>query len=295
MDFLATPDTITGTAGTNTPGTPTRIGLLTDGTSPNDASLNWAKYYNMLLEEVRQVIVAFGGTPDDENWHQMATQIAATFATKIELAVVQDDLDDLRVEFNDFLNTFQNGNYGVGTHTIKVYPGITKTFTLWGAGAGGSGSGTGGVSPSAATDGGDTSITELSVVAGGGNAGTGGTWSNGSAYTDGTAGTGGVASGANTNLNGNNGVASVSDQSGGGAAGASGHGAGGQGSVGLGDNGYSYGGGGGGGAKAVHTYTNTTSSVVTLTLVVGSKGLASAHGSGMTDGEDGFATVESGV
>ena len=75
MDFLATPDTVTGTAGSATPGAPTRVGLLTDGTSPNDASKNWAKYYNMLLEEMRHIIVTFGGTPDDDNWHQAADNL----------------------------------------------------------------------------------------------------------------------------------------------------------------------------------------------------------------------------
>lgn len=80
MDFLATPDTVTGTAGSATPGTPSRVGLLTDGTSPNDASLNYAKYYNMLLEEMRQIVVAFGGTPNKDNWHQAAIALAAWFA-----------------------------------------------------------------------------------------------------------------------------------------------------------------------------------------------------------------------
>ena len=81
MDFLATPDTVTGTAGSTTPGAPSRVGLLTDGTSPNDASLNYAKYYNMLLEEMRNLITTFGGTPDEDNWHQAGIALLAKIGT----------------------------------------------------------------------------------------------------------------------------------------------------------------------------------------------------------------------
>jgi len=132
MDFLATPDTVTGTAGTNTPGTPTRVGLLTDGTSPNDASLNWAKYYNMILEEVRQVIVAFGGTPDDENWHQASIGLLARFAQEVTERTDADDalqdqigtvgLTDLQQQINDLSALVVAQQLDVGTTIINNNP-----------------------------------------------------------------------------------------------------------------------------------------------------------------------------
>ena len=127
MDFLATPDTVTGTAGSATPGAPVRVGLLTDGTSPNDASKNWAKYYNMLLEEMRNIIVTFGGTPDDDNWHQAADNLKARLlnagidANLAGSNPLDDsiDLDDIVASGEYYLNDPANAPFTFGL--MKVW------------------------------------------------------------------------------------------------------------------------------------------------------------------------------
>lgn len=75
MDLLRTPDTATLPAGNNTPGSPVLNGLLVDGTSPASASKNYAKYYNMTLVELINVIQKAGIVPDSENWHQLEEAI----------------------------------------------------------------------------------------------------------------------------------------------------------------------------------------------------------------------------
>ena len=127
MDFLATPDTVTGTAGSATPGAPTRVGLLTDGTSPNDASKNWAKYYNMLLEEMRHIIVTFGGTPDDDNWHQAADNLKA----RLTFNGIDADLGDTNKFFGDVDTLLATGKYYVDpTATNQAFGGAGEIITV---------------------------------------------------------------------------------------------------------------------------------------------------------------------
>lgn len=144
MDFLATPDTVTGTAGSATPGAPTRVGLLTDGTSPNDASKNWAKYYNMLLEEMRHIIVTFGGAPDDDNWHQAGIALMAKFQEEVAArydadVLINADVADIYSKIGTVSPTdLQTQINNINSSYPKLiaagaFNGRTMAFTAWGS------------------------------------------------------------------------------------------------------------------------------------------------------------------
>jgi microcystin-dependent protein len=84
MDFLRTSDTVSQPIGANsTGGAVIRSGLLTDGTTPLNASKNFAKYYNMLLEEMYYVITQAGIAPDANNWHQLYGAVSAIVSRQV--------------------------------------------------------------------------------------------------------------------------------------------------------------------------------------------------------------------
>ncbi len=199
--------------------------------------------------------------------------------------------------------------YYEGTHTIEVQPEQIITLDMYGAGGGGGGSVYTPGYGADGTDGGNVSLTYLTneLVAGGGKKGTGGRWGNGSHYFNGEAGVGGENTIAADlyldsnfeiliNQKGNDAViGSRWETQKGGAALPSSIGAingGGDGATGVGDERWSYGGGGGSGGRLKIKFTNTTEEVVTLNLVVGTKGQGWKNGgkSG-TDGGIGFAIV----
>ncbi|MDV4263304.1 hypothetical protein ACG9XY_12315 [Acinetobacter seifertii] len=195
--------------------------------------------------------------------------------------------------------------YFEGTHNLTVRPKEIITVDMFGAGGGGGGSC---YSPSrnpTATNGGDVVLTygSNSITAGGGKGGTGGVWGNGSSFYSGEGGKGGT-----NNINADSSFTVLVNQAGNtavivdryqeqlGAVGLDSSigiiNGGGNGAWGIGDENWSYGGGGGSGGRVKVQFTNNTSDIVTLTLVIGARGLgwieSGNHGS---DGGVGFAVV----
>lgn len=195
--------------------------------------------------------------------------------------------------------------YYEGTHAIEVQPNQVITLDMYGTGAGGSGSV---YSPSASPDGSDGGNVVLTYLAntltvGGGRKGTGGIWSNGSSYSNGTAGLGGTnkitadsSFEIQINQKGNDAIiGSRWETQKGGTAIASSISAvngGGNGATGIGDERWSFGGGGGSGGRLKAKFTNTTEEVITLNLIVGAKGQGWKNGGNSgQDGGIGFAIV----
>ena len=196
--------------------------------------------------------------------------------------------------------------YYKGTHTLNVEPNQIITIDMYAPGGGGGGSiyAGGSVNP-AGQDGGDNTLTldEVKFIAGGGKAGTGGVWGNGSSYHNGAAGVGGINTIAEDPrfavLESQKGNAAVigsrwSRQAGGEGI-PSGLGTlngGGAGAWGIGDERWSYGGGAGAGARLKVQFTNTAEEAVTLTLVIGTSGTGwKGGGNSGDDGGIGFAIV----
>lgn len=196
--------------------------------------------------------------------------------------------------------------YYKGAHTLNVEPNQIIVIDMYAPGGGGGGSIYSGSSQNPiGKDGTDNilALEEVQFIAGGGKAGTGGVWGNGSSYSNGAAGLGGINTIASDprftvleNQNGNSAVigprwsrqagglgitSSVGTLNGGGA-----------GAWGIGDERWSYGGGGGGGAHLKVQFTNTAEETVTLNLVVGTSGTGwKGGGNSGDDGGIGFAIV----
>ncbi|MFA2969769.1 hypothetical protein KWE21_04015 [Acinetobacter pittii] len=199
----------------------------------------------------------------------------------------------------------QKTTYFEGTYSLNVKPKEMITIDMYGAGGGGGGSVYSPATSPNATNGGDVVLTYGSnmITAGGGKAGTGGVWGNGSSFTNGEAGDGGV-----NNINADSSFIVLENQAGNTAIigsrsnqqlGATGIdssigiiNSGGNGAWGIGDEGWSYGGGGGSGGRVEVQYTNNSTEIVTLSLVVGGRGMGwKESGNQGTDGGQGFAII----
>lgn len=196
--------------------------------------------------------------------------------------------------------------YYEGTHSLIVEANQSITIDMFGAGGGGGGSiYTGGDPNCSGTDGGNVVLSSgtNTITAGGGKGGTGGVWGNGSSFTNGEGGDGGIAVvsvgiGFLINVQ-QNGTAAVigsrwSQQVG--ALGISSSigtlNSGGAGAWGIGDEKWAFGGGGGSGARVQAQFTNNSEEQITMSLVVGSRGLGWKNAGNY--GEDGgiaFALV----
>lgn len=198
--------------------------------------------------------------------------------------------------------------YYEGIHEIVILPNQTVKFHLHGAMGGGGGSIWSGSNDSAdGRNGGDVSCTiDTSILtAGGGKAGTGGVWGNGSSYHNGQPGKGGTASaidaaaifedveetaGINATTydrwgtqKGAEALSSILGQMPGGGDGAAG----------LGDERWSYGGAAGSGARVRAIFTNITNQRIIAKIVVGKFGEGwKSWGNAGADGGIGFAIVE---
>ncbi|ASN71627.1 putative tail protein [Uncultured Caudovirales phage clone 2F_1] len=198
--------------------------------------------------------------------------------------------------------------YYEGTHQIEILPNQTVKFHLHGPCGGGGGSiysGTG-TEPDG-QNAGDVSCTigTSTLIAGGGKAGTGGVWGNGSSYTEGKPGTGGITSVNDPEaifdeLEITNGIDAIlysrwETQKGASALPAiigqmSG---GGNGAVGIGDERHSFGGAAGSGARIRAMFTNTTEEKILASIDIGKLGEGwKSWGNKATDGGIGFAIVE---
>jgi hypothetical protein len=114
MDYLKTADTTTGAIGSTTVGGGTRTGLLVDGTSPLNASKNWAQYYNMLIEENVYVIEQAGLIPDKNNWHQMSQAISIIAETPIaSLSTSVSTAIQNTFKKSDFSGSYFDGGFWV--------------------------------------------------------------------------------------------------------------------------------------------------------------------------------------
>lgn len=212
--------------------------------------------------------------------------------------------------------------YTPGQYNLSIPSGRTVQITLIGGGGGGGGSihnysSSNYWASNLGNDGKDSkiainanqSLSTNTIVAGGGKAGIGANWGNGSSYTNGSAGEGGIVSGSNpsfTIVSSVNGIkppigSRWSRQVGGSTVApevvATNNGAGGAGAWGSGDEKWSYGGGGGSGAKVIVRFTNNQSVAVGLTLTVGDFGAgwkktAVTNGNNGDDGTPGYGIVE---
>jgi hypothetical protein len=212
--------------------------------------------------------------------------------------------------------------YTPGQYNLSIPAGRTVEITLIGGGGGGGGSihnysssnywvsnlGNDGKDSKIAINA-NQNLSTNALVAGGGKAGIGANWGNGSSYTNGSAGEGGIVSGSNpsfTIVSSVNGIkppigSRWSRQVGGSTVApevvATNNGAGGAGAWGCGDEQWSYGGGGGSGAKLIVRFTNTQPTAVGLTLTVGDFGAgwkktAVTNGNNGDDGTPGYGIVE---
>lgn len=198
--------------------------------------------------------------------------------------------------------------YYEGVHEIEILPNQTVQFHLHGAMGGGGGSIWSGSGASAnGMDGAEVSCTIDTAIltAGGGKAGTGGVWGNGSSYHNGQPGKGGLSkvidatslfenieetAGTNaitydrwTTQKGANALPSILGQMPGGGDGAAG----------IGDERWSYGGAAGSGARVRGIFTNLSTQRVTAKIVVGKFGEGwKSWGNAGLDGGIGFAIVE---
>lgn len=196
--------------------------------------------------------------------------------------------------------------YYEGTYNFIVEPGQTYIIDMYPSGGGG---GSSGYEPITYNDDGtnggniELSMGSSIVTAGGGKAGTGGGWSNGSSYTNGIPGVGGV-----TDISKNNGTFTILSNNAGreGIRGdryvapskAVGYTSvlgitndGGVGGTGIGDEMLSYGGSGGSGSNLKVQYTNTGGAVVGLKLVVGAQGKGNTAQNAGGDAPVGHAVV----
>ncbi len=196
--------------------------------------------------------------------------------------------------------------YYEGTHTLSVAANQTMSIDMFAAGGGGGGSiYSGGTHEDHGTNGADIILSYLTntLITGGGKAGTGGVWGNGSSYSNGKAGIGGV----NTlnadesfiileNTAGNTAViGSRWNRQEGAVALPSSIGMlnnGGAGAWGIGDEKWSYGGGGGSGARLKVQFTNNSEEAIDLNLVIGGRGLGWKNSGNYGDDSGiGFALV----
>lgn len=186
--------------------------------------------------------------------------------------------------------------YQEGVHNIEVIPGSTIIIALYAPGGGGGASAYAPANESIhGGHGGNITMTcgASTIVAGGGKGGTGGEWSNGSSFTDGTPGKGGLV-----NLSGNLGDFEVITYANGADAvlgsqwaaqpiaigttnEADASNDGGQGALGVGDDYLSFGGSGGAGSYVRVRVTNTTELSAYVGITVGNAGTA---GVGSIDG-----------
>lgn len=249
--------------------------------------------------------------------------VDATGKAKLSVQVVEDNKTDgnktlilaLTYIKNKQVSAFINDTskypegqevYYQGTHSINVEPNQIIVIDMYAPGGGGGGSIYSGSSQNpVGKDGGNNilALGEVQFIAGGGKAGTGGVWGNGSSFTNGEAGTGGINTIADNpqfiileNKKGNSAVigsrwsrqpggagilSSIGTLNGGGAGG-----------WGIGDEKWSYGGGGGGGGRLKVQFTNTNEDPITLNLVIGAFGAGwKGAGNAGDDGGIGFAIV----
>lgn len=196
--------------------------------------------------------------------------------------------------------------YYEGTYNFIVNPGQTYIIDMYPSGGGGGSSGYEPITyDDDGTNGGniELSMGASIVVAGGGKGGTGGGWSNGSAYANGNLGAAGVTDISNNNgtftilannagrqgISGDRWVAPTKATGYTSVLGLSNHG--GVGATGIGDEMLAFGGSGGSGSNLKVQYTNTGGAVVGLKLVVGKQGKGNTAQNAGGDASIGHAVV----